>query len=192
VLKGVSQDRLELAAEGDPQTGERVPLTYSTNAEQATQLFHQFQSELSAVFESEGITDAKVVQLGSGTTGWSTAPGKTGKAWTPKSDVDFAIFSNQALEQAMKAGVPINPKNQQAGKYTTLKNSADGRGFYQATSLGRKLDTLAKRWNERLYGDPDAEGFDLKLNLSDVPFQSAVPVLTTESGPARTNSTGDH
>src|SRR5690606_35873875 len=115
---GVTRERLRLAVEGDPATGERVPLTYASIDQ-----FHQFQAELRAVLESEGITDATVVQLGSGTTGWSTAPGKTGKPWSPKSDVDFAIFSNQALAQAMAVDAPVNPKNKQNGRYTTLKNS---------------------------------------------------------------------
>jgi len=176
----VSKERLELAVMGDPRTGERVPLTYGADPAEAAQLFHEFRDELQAVFDSEGITDAVVVQLGSGTSGWSTAPGKTGKAWTPASDVDFAIFSDQALEQARLLDVPINPKNQLGGKYTTLKNDAGARGFYE-TPLGRKLDGLARRWNERVYGQASAkEGFDFKLNLGDQPFTSAVPVVQME------------
>lgn len=169
---GVTRERLRLAVEGDPATGERVPLTYASIDQ-----FHQFQAELRAVLESEGITDATVVQLGSGTTGWSTAPGKTGKPWSPKSDVDFAIFSNQALAQAMAVDAPVNPKNKQNGRYTTLKNSpADRKGFYD-TPLGKKLEALAQRWNEIVYGDPNAEGFDFKLNLGETPFESAVPII---------------
>lgn len=61
---------------GDPKTGERIPLTYGSDPV-AKRLFDQFRGELQEVYNSEGITDAVVVQLGSGTTGWSSAPGKT-------------------------------------------------------------------------------------------------------------------
>jgi hypothetical protein len=169
---GVTRERLRLAVEGDPQTGERVPLTYGS-----VEQFHEFKAEVKAIFESEGITDATVVQLGSGTTGWSSAPGKTGKPWSTKSDVDFAIFSEQALAQAMQVDAPVNPKNQQDGLYTTLKNKPiDKKGFYD-TSLGKKLKVLSDKWNEKIFGDKDAEGFDFKLNLGTKAFDSAVPIL---------------
>jgi hypothetical protein len=187
----VSQERLELAAVGDPVTGERVPLTYGTDPVEAKKLFHQFQDELRAVFDSEGITDAVVVQLGSGTTGFSTAPGKAGKAWTPKSDVDFAIFSDQALEQAMKVGAPINPKNTQAGKYTTIwNNPKDGSPGFGATSLGKKLQAFSKKWNKTVYGTEDVDGFDFKMNLSDKVFKSAVPVMQLEMPRPLTTAAG--
>ncbi len=176
---GISYERLRLAVLGDPVTGQRVPLTYGADIDKAKKEFSELQADVKAAFEAEGITDAVVVQLGSGTTGWSTAPKKERKMWTPKSDVDFAIFSDQALVQAQKLDVPINPKNKQAGKYTTLKNKPeDGKGFYD-TALGKRLDRVAKKWNERVYGDPDIEdGFDFKLNLESAkPFKSAVPVL---------------
>lgn len=175
--QGVTRERLRLAIEGDPETGERVPLTYGS-----VEQFHEFKAEVKAIFESEGITDATVVQLGSGTTGWSSAPGKTGKPWSTKSDVDFAIFSEQALAQAMQVDAPVNPKNQQDGLYTTLKNKPidetgiDKKGFYD-TSLGKKLKALSRRWNEKIFGDQDAEGFDFKLNLGTKAFDSAVPIL---------------
>ena len=175
---GISHERLRLAVMGD-ETGQRIPLTYGADIDQAKKAFKELQADVKAAFEAEGITDAVVVQLGSGTTGWSTAPGKERKMWTPKSDVDFAIFSDQALVQAQKLNVPINPKNKQEGKYTTLKNKPeDGQGFYD-TPLGKRLEKVAKKWNEKVYGDPDIEdGFDFKLNLqSDKPFKSAVPVM---------------
>jgi hypothetical protein len=103
---------------------------------------------------------------------------KLGKPWSPASDTDFAIFSDQALGQAMAIGAPINPKNQQAGKYTTIKNGDEGQGGFADTSLGKRLLDLSKRWNQKIYGRTDVDGFDFKLNLdSSKPFRSAVPVL---------------
>ncbi len=195
---GVTMEQLELAVKGD-KNGVRVPLTFSVqggklghDVEQAKKLYAEFQAELKAVFTSEGISDAVVVQLGSGTTGWSSAPGtykvngvdqpKVGKEWKPTSDTDFAIFSDQALAQAMQEGASINPKNKQAGKYTTIKNSGkDGTKGFSDTKLGKKLEGLSKEWNERIYGKRDVDGFDFKLNLqSDAPFKSAVPVLQVQ------------
>ncbi|MBA3462162.1 MAG: hypothetical protein H0T46_19535, partial [Deltaproteobacteria bacterium] len=183
---GVSKERLRLAVKGDPETGERVPLSYGADAEKATNLLHQFEAELKAVFDSENITDVVVVQVGSGTTGWSNAPGKTGKPFSNKSDVDFAIFSDQALEQAMKQNVPINDKNKVSGKYTTLANNPDAKkgrltGLHE-TSLGAKLKKLSRRWNQIVFNDPTFDGFDLKLNLdTEKPFRSAVPVVQMET-----------
>lgn len=183
---GVTFEQLELAVRGDPVTGQRVPLNFcvengvlSTDLARAQRLFEEFQAEVAAVFEKHGIHDAVVVQLGSGTTGWSSSPGKVGKPWSPKSDVDFAIFSDDALIQAQAVGGQINPKTTVAGRYTTLRNGVeDGGGFYD-TPLGRDLQELARRWDRRIYKDPDLEeGFDFKLNLdSDRPFKTAVPVL---------------
>ena len=187
--EGITFEQLRLAVKGDPVTGQRVPLNFSvrggklsTNIEEAKALFAEFQADLKAVFDAEGITDAVVVQLGSGTAGWSSAPKKTGKKWTPKSDVDFAIFSDQALEQAMRQGSRVNPKNQQAGQYTTLKNGADDGTGFADTSLGKRLHKLEQTWNERIYGDRDVDGFDFKMNLaSDKPFRTAVPVLQVQN-----------
>jgi hypothetical protein len=120
--KGITTDQLRLAVKGDPVTGQRVPPNFSvkngklsTDINQAKKQFADFQADLKKIFDEEGITDAKVVQLGSGTSGWSTAPGKIGKPWSPKSDVDFAIFSDEALAQAKRQGAGINPKNMQEG-----------------------------------------------------------------------------
>lgn len=179
---GVTLERLKLAVEGDPETGQRVPLTYGADIKVATQRLAELQGELKTICDSEGITDVVIVQLGSGTTGWSNAPKKTGKPWSSKSDVDFAIFSDQALRQAMEAGVPVNPKNQTAGQYTTLKNTREGdvAGFHD-TPFGKKLRALQRRWNQKIYGNPNVDGFDFKLNLSNKPFKSAVPVLQLET-----------
>jgi hypothetical protein len=183
--KGITTDQLRLAVKGDPVTGQRVPPNFSvkngklsTDINQAKKQFADFQADLKKIFDEEGITDAKVVQLGSGTSGWSTAPGKTGKPWSPKSDVDFAIFSDEALAQAKRQGAGINPKNMQAGKYTTIKNKNPGGTGFHKTSLGKKLRKLELKWNEKIYGDTDVDGFDFKLNLqTDKPFKSAVPVI---------------
>ena len=103
---------------------------------------------------------------------------KTGKPWSPQSDVDFAIFSDEALDQAKKQGAGINPKNTQAGKYTTIKNEVPGGKGFHDTSLGKKLFDLERNWNEKIYGDRYIDGFDFKLNLhTDKPFTSAVPVI---------------
>jgi hypothetical protein len=198
---GVTMEQLELAVKGD-KNGQRVPLTFSVqggtlthDVDHARKLFAEFQAELKAVFASEGITDAVVVQLGSSTTGWSTSPAMTkvngvdkpklGKAWSPKSDADFAIFSDQAMMQAMHEGAIINLKITAAGKFTIIKNHGrDGAKGFADTKLGKKLDDLAKAWNERIYGTQDVDGFDFKLNLqSDKPFRSAVPVLQVANPP---------
>ena len=155
------------------ETGERVPLNYASKEQ-----FHEFEAEVKAIFESEGITDATVVQLGSGTTGWSSAPGKTGKPWSSKSDVDFAIFSEQALGQAMAVDAPVNPKNQQNGRYTTLKNGREGsRASTRRPSAGN-FKPSPNDGTRRVYGDKDAEGFDFKLNLGTKAFESAVPIMS--------------
>ena len=183
---GVSFEQLELAVKGDSATGQRVPLNFSVESgtlvpdvATAKKNFAEFQDDVRAVFERHGIDDAVVVQLGSGTTGWSTSPKKKGKSWSPQSDVDFAIFSDQALVQARKIGAPINPDNSAGGRYTTLKNNVDGGGGFYDTPLGRDLKELSRKWDRRIYGeDAVADGFDFKLNLdSDKPFKTAVPVL---------------
>lgn len=121
---GVSKERLTQAVKGDSD-GERIPLTYGADPVEAKRTFHQLQAELRTLLDSEGITDAVIVQLGSGTTGWSTAPGKTGKPWSSASDVDFAIFSDQILAQAQAIGAKINPKNAIGDQYTTLRMRPD-------------------------------------------------------------------
>ncbi len=191
---GCTLEELKLAVEGDAN-GQRVPLTFSVqkgslvhDVAAAKAAFESFQTRLQAIFAKHGITDAVVVQLGSGTTGWSTAPGnikgtntpKVGKKWSPGSDTDFAIFSDQALVQAMEQGAIINPKNQQAGKFTTIKNEGinPGERGFGDTKLGQDLIAFGKEMDLEIYGKPVKDGFDFKLNLdSSKPFRSAVPVL---------------
>lgn len=168
-------ERLKLAVEGDAN-GERIPLNFK-DADQ----FHEFQRELQAVLSKHGITDAVIQQLGSGTTGWRGNPNKEFAPWKPTSDVDFAIFSDQLLKEALAVDAEVNDKIAQGGKFTVLRNKSKvgGKGFYD-TPVGKDLDALAKRWNERIYGDPDIDGFDFKLNLSDQPFSRAVNVIQNE------------
>lgn len=178
---GVSKERLTQAVKGGSD-GERVPLTYGADPTEAKRTFHQLQAELQALLDSEGITDAVIVQLGSGTTGWSTAPGKTGKAWSSKSDVDFAIFSDQILAQARAIGAKINPKNKIGDQYTTLRNTQEGKHSFEYTPVGAKLKRLAQDWNRRIYGRDVPDGFDFKINLqTDHPFRNAVPVVQMET-----------
>jgi hypothetical protein len=181
---GVSVDRLRLAVEGDP-TGQRVPLTFR-NVEE----FVDFQTELQAVLRAHGITDATIQQLGSATTGWRGNPNKPIAPWKPTSDVDFAIFSEQALAQAHAHGVPVNKKITQGGRFTVLKNEVpgDGKGFYD-TPLGQDLAKLARTWNMRVYGDENAEGFDFKMNLSTKPFSRAVTVARPDGNASSSTET---
>ncbi|WP_148314645.1 PAAR domain-containing protein [Sorangium cellulosum] len=154
-------ERLKMAVEGDAD-GQRVPLTYKDRAQ-----FDRLQSDIRNVFESEGITDATVKQLGSATDGFKGNPDKPFGFWSPKSDTDFAIHSDQALVQAQQAGAPYN------AKYGIFKNgeapsalNPEGKPGLSNTSLGSKLNALAERWNVEIYGEPNPSngGFDFKLN----------------------------
>ncbi|KYF92839.1 hypothetical protein BE17_26580, partial [Sorangium cellulosum] len=154
-------ERLKLAVEGDTD-GQRVPLTYKDRAQ-----FDRLQSDIRNVFESEGVTDATVQQLGSATDGFKGNPDKPFGFWSPKSDTDFAIHSDQALVQAQQAGAPYN------AKYGIFKNgeapsalNPEGKPGLANTSLGSKLNALAERWNVEIYGEPNPSngGFDFKLN----------------------------
>ena len=121
-----------------------------------------------------------VQQLGSGTTGYRGNPNKEFGPWRPSADVDFAIFSDQALVQASRAGVPVNPKITQGGRYTVFKNDRKLGGFH-ATPLGADLHRLAEAWNLRIFGRSDYEGFDFKLNLISKPFARALSVMKPEA-----------
>lgn len=175
---GYTKERLRLAVEGDPRTGERIPLTFPDEP-----TYREFQGELRAVFESEGITDAVVQQVGSATKGFKGNPKKPFAPWSRESDADFAVFSAQALVQAMDVDAPANKKVTMDGRYTVLKNDVDhGRGFND-TSLGEKLSNLAARWRPRLWpNQPRAEGMDFKLNLTTTPFSGAITVLDMGGG----------
>ena len=63
-----------------------------------------------------------IQQIGSAIYGWSSNPTKReGKAWSLKSDTDFAVFSLDALEEG---GTKLEPNNQflLLGQYCTLNN----------------------------------------------------------------------
>ncbi|WP_424103152.1 DUF4157 domain-containing protein [Moorena producens] len=170
---GVTKERLKLAYEGDEKG--RVPLTFDKDQ------FREFQQDLKSVFESEGITDAVVQQVGSATTGFRGNPNKEFGPWKPTSDTDLAVFSNQALVQADKKKLEANQKIVQSGRYTVYKNAPKDKGFY-TSPLGKKLAELALRWNHKIYGDMIVDGFDFKLNLSTQPFTRAITVLDQQKG----------
>ena len=95
---------------------------------------------------------------------------------------DGWIFSDQMLAQARALDVAINPKNEQSGRYTTLRNNAkDGRAGMYETPVGQKLQALALRWDVIVYGKAVPDGFDFKLNLSNKSFASATRVSNPES-----------
>ncbi|MBI4700708.1 MAG: type VI secretion system tip protein VgrG [Deltaproteobacteria bacterium] len=179
----VGQDRLRAAHEGDPVTGERVPLTFKTPEQ-----YHRFQQELGELLASEGITDATVQQVGSGTTGWKGNPKKPKPpavfdplvhTFKPTSDADFAIFSPQMLAQAKANDSPVNPKIVQGGRYTILKNHAQKHAGFYRTPIGHKLKLFAHKWNKEIYGKArGVDGFDFKLNLSTKPFGPASKAIT--------------
>lgn len=175
--------------------GERIPLTFRDSNQ-----FAAFRTELAAVFESEGITDATVVQIGSATTGWKGNPqkyldyktaGGTDEgwadfaAWKPTSDTDFAVFSEQALVHAHRVNAPAN------SKYGVFKNGqpategfpGSGQAGFYNSSLGQKLYRLAAKWNQEIYGTPEPfdGGFDFKLNMDTKPFTTPPTIY---KGPA--------
>ncbi len=168
----ISKERLKLAVEGGPD-GRRVPLNW-----QSREQFDQFRKELQEELAAAGIKDAKVVQIGSATTGWQGNPHKIPpKFWQPTSDADFAIYSPKALEQAMDIGAPVNQKVIMNGKYSIVKNTTpEGTGFSN-TAAGERLDAFSKKWNKILYGKEDVDGVDFKLNLLDEALPMSTPIL---------------
>ncbi|MBZ5533481.1 MAG: hypothetical protein LAO20_18790 [Acidobacteriia bacterium] len=193
----VDRDRLRLAVEGDTD-GLRVPLPFFDRAQ-----FQRFVADLEDTLLSEGISDAAVMQIGPGTTGWSGNPqryfdymerGGTDKgwfeygAWKPGTDTDFVIFSDHALVQAMEV-MEHNPQVDRThqlfnnGEAPTQANKAGRPGFANAP-LGAKLLQLALRWNQEIYGTPNppAGGFDFKLNL-DIDLTTHSPALAVYRGP---------
>jgi hypothetical protein len=178
---GITRYRLKLAIDGIPGTGERIPLTFRTLSE-----YRSFQAELRGIFEQEGITDATVRQRGSGTKGFKTNPKKSLLPWTPKADVDYAVFSEQALAQAAKHGATMpNPNAIYDGKFVMLKNSVKGGAGFYDTPLGAKLDALALEWNKRIYGtaNPPSGGIDFKLNFDVNLIKDGIDVLTPGKAP---------
>ncbi|HMU38179.1 MAG TPA: hypothetical protein PKE31_04140 [Pseudomonadota bacterium] len=200
----VSAERLKLAVQGNAD-GERVPLTYKgargdvNDLAGATEQMRDFQGGLAAIADRNGITDMQVVQVGSGTTGWKNNPMKllqhygSGRndedwfqrgAWTPESDTDLAVFSDQAKVGAMQIDNPIN------ADYGIFKTgSPDGKPGFSNTDLGGDLYRYGKEWDQRAYdpatlADPkNKDGlFDFKLNIGNDPFTTP-PTLYT--GPDR-------
>jgi hypothetical protein len=193
----VDRDRLKLAVEGDTD-GLRVPLPFHDRAQ-----FQRFVADLEETLLSEGISDAAVMQIGPGTTGWSgnaqryfdyMERGGTDKgwfeygAWKPGSDTDFVIFSDYALVQAMQV-MEHNPQIDAThrifnnGEAPTQANKAGKPGFANAP-LGAKLLQLALRWNQEIYGTPNppAGGFDFKLN-ADIDLKPLSAALNVYCGP---------
>ncbi|MGZ4828259.1 MAG: hypothetical protein ACXV5J_04935 [Candidatus Angelobacter sp.] len=193
----MDRERLKLAVEGDAD-GLRVPLPFFDRAQ-----FQRFVADLEETLLSEGISDAAVMQIGPGTTGWSgnarrylefTERGGTDKgwfeygAWKPGSDTDLVIFSDYALVQAM-AVMEHNPQIDAThrvfnnGEAPTQANKAGKPGFSNAP-LGAKLLQLALRWNQEVYGTPNppAGGFDFKLN-ADINLAPLSPALVVYRGP---------
>lgn len=184
---GVTRERLALAVEGDA-SGRRIPLNFKDEAQ-----FDRFQKELGDILASEGIDDATIKQVGSATKGFKGNPKKPGPFdpdgkvnpaayWSPSSDLDFAVFSDQALAQARAAGAKANPNVVVGGKYTVLKNG----GGVANTPLGQKLEAFAQKWNREFYGDaatrPGFEGIDFKVNLVNEPFPNAPTIVAPKGG----------
>lgn len=201
---GVSAERLKLAVEGNAE-GERVPLTYKGKSGDvndltgSTQQMREFQEGIATIADRNGISDMQVVQVGSGTTGWKNNPMKLLRhyglggsdeqwfkrgAWTPESDTDLAVFSDQAKVGAMQVDNPIN------ADYGIFKTgSPDGKPGFSNTDLGRDLYRYGKDWDQRAY-DPEIltrpenkDGlFDFKLNIGNDPFTTPPTMYT---GPDR-------
>jgi hypothetical protein len=176
--------QLKKANEGDGDGENRVPLQFGTRND-GDAMFARFKSELGAIFESNGITDATVQAIGSGTMGWKGNPhkevnpnkrGKEGGEWMPTSDMDFAIFSRQMLHMAMTGGAVVNKKIQMAGKYTVFKNEAPGGHGVDDTPVGKLLKAFSRKWNKEIYGAEDVDGVDFKLNTTTKPFSGALTV----------------
>jgi hypothetical protein len=132
--------------------------------------YREFQTELIAVFASEGITDATVKQIGAATTGWEVDPNKPLTPWSRQMPAEFVVFSGQSLVQVMELDTPVDKTVVWQGRYVFLLNVAhEQNGFYD-TSVGRKLAVLASRWSDRLR-EQTAQGFSFRLCLSDQQFE---------------------
>jgi hypothetical protein len=161
------------------ERGERLPLTFSD-----VPMYREFQSELRAVFVSEGITDASVHQIGAATTGWETDPNKPLAPWTTLMAAEFVVFSRQSLIQAMHLDVRADRTLVWQGQYVLLLSEAEGQLAFYDTSVGRKLAALASRWSERLH-EQAAQGFSFRLCFSDRllaegPFMYTIDVMGDE------------
>ncbi len=202
---GVIAERLKLAVEGGDD-GVRVPLTYKgangdvNDVAGARQQFDEFSGGIGKIMEDNGLTDATVQQLGSGTTGWKNNPmkyinylsdGEPGTswfdagAWTPGSDTDLSVFSAQGVDMAKASGVPTNDA------YGIFKTGKPGEApGFSNTDVGKSLYDYGQAWDSKLYS-PDAlsaaggEGLvDSKLNIGTQPFEPGPEVVPIYKGPA--------
>ena len=98
-----------------PERGERLPLTFRDFP-----TYREFQTELRAVFTSEGITDATVQQFGTATMGWETNPNKPLAPWTTRMPAEFVVFNLQSLTQAMDLDMPVDTTVVWQGQYVLL------------------------------------------------------------------------
>ena len=146
----------------------RVPLTFPDAA-----AFRSFCGELAAAFAAESITDSTVLQYGRAANGWEVNPALPLEAWTPDSPMELAIFSAQALMQAMRANLTVDRSLQYQGRYVSLQ------GLSQ-TPLGARLQRLGAQWQPKLPGRPEVR-FRLCLAAEpffDGPFVNAIVVLS--------------
>ncbi|HTM20495.1 MAG TPA: DUF4157 domain-containing protein [Kofleriaceae bacterium] len=170
---GVSRERLRRAVEGDPRTGERIPLSFPD-----AKTYHEFQADLRAALESAEIHDAVVQEVGSATKGYKSNPDKKFAPWSPASDADFAVFSRQALMQAHGVGAQVNRGVTLEGRHTVFKNKGEAGGMgFRNTRVGRNLQELSEKWTRRLWPDAREVMVDFKLNLGDDQFNGAITVI---------------
>jgi RHS repeat-associated protein len=192
--KPLDKSRVEQAFKGDPNHGgERLPLPFKDWDE-----YDAFRKDVDDALRRGGVDDAVVQQVGSGTTGWAGNPKKFlevdgkptdyPKPWSNKSDTDFAVFSEKGMAQAYEVNTPVNKKVVLNDEYAVFKNGVSrGRGIND-TPVGQELDKVAKKWNEKVYGDPNVDGFDFKLNTTPNEFGANLPKPPGGGGPVTTVS----
>jgi len=153
---------------------ERRPLSFPD-----WETYRRFQGHLRVCFHSEGIDDVVVQQIGSPCVGWEVDPDKPMTAWSEDTPVELAIFSAQALVQAMAANLSVDRSLTWQGKYVRLLGLTE-------TSIGRKLAALAAHWTTVLPGHPEVR-FMLCLAaepFAEGPFWGAIVVLAPDIFPA--------
>jgi hypothetical protein len=163
----------------DPNGSERRPLSFPD-----WDTYRRFQGDLRECFDSEGIADAVVQQIGSPCTGWEMDPARPLTAWAPDTAVELVIFSEQCLAQAMAADLSVDRSLTWRGRYVRLlgRTDAAGRGLTE-TPIGRKLVELGARWTTVLPGHPEVR-FTLCLQVepfAEGPFEGAIVILAQES-----------
>ncbi len=78
--------------------------------------------------------------------GWRGNPAKALGPWSLVSDLDFAVFSVEAIRQAQAKGTPVNRRVVMDNRYVVFKNnSVNGNGFYD-TPLGTELRRVVRHW----------------------------------------------